>query len=63
VLGQHTIAMDQQRELKVQVQYFHKEKMVLLALESAKPLDSNVAMVQVRVDGLSHIVIFLPVDK
>ena len=56
-LGQHTIAMQQARRLKVQVQDVHEGKMTILALVSATPLESNVDMVLVRVDGLSHTVI------
>jgi hypothetical protein len=56
-LGQHTISMEQAKRLKVQVQDDHEEKMTILALVSAMPLESNVDMVLVRVDGLSHTVI------
>ena len=56
-LGQHTISMEQARRLKVQVQDVHEEKMTILALVSATPLESNVDIVLVRVDRLSHTVI------
>ena len=53
-LGQHTISMEQARRLKVQVQDVHEEKMTILALVSATPLEPNVDIVLVRVDRLSH---------
>ena len=56
-LRQHTISVEQARRLKVQLQDVHEEKMTILALVSATPLESNVDMVLVRVDGLSHTVI------
>ena len=56
-LGQHTISMEQARRLKVQVQDVHEDKMTILALVSATPLESNVDMVLVRFDGLSQTVI------
>ena len=56
-LGHHTISMEQAKRLKVQVQDVHEEKMTILALVSATPLESNVDMVLVRFDGLSQTVI------
>jgi hypothetical protein len=49
--------MEQAKRLKVQVQDVYDEKMTILTLVSATPLESNVDMVLVRVDGLSHTVI------
>ena len=54
VLRQHTISMEQAKRLKVQVQDVREEKMTILALVSATPLESNVDMVLVRVDQLSY---------
>ena len=48
--------MQQARKFKIQVQDVHEEKMNILALDSAKPLESNNYMVFVSVDGLSHTV-------
>ena len=56
-LGQHTISMEQARRLKVQFQDVHEEKMTILALVSATSLESNVDIILVRVDRLSHTVI------
>jgi hypothetical protein len=56
-LGQYTITMEQAKKLKDQVQVVHEEKMTILALVSATPLESNIDMVSVIVDGLSHTVI------
>jgi hypothetical protein len=38
----HTITMEQTRILKVSVHDIHEEKVTILALVIAKPLDSNV---------------------
>ena len=56
-LGQRTISMEQAKRLKVQVQDVHEDKMTILALVSAMPLESNLDMVLVRVDGLSYTVV------
>ena len=56
-LGQHTITMEQARRLRVLVQDIQVEKMTILALVGAKPLESNVDMLLVSIDGLSHTVI------
>ena len=53
-LGQHTITMEQARRLRVLVQDIQVEKMTILALVGAKPLESNVDMLLVSIDGLSH---------
>ena len=58
-LGQHTFTLQQARKVKDQVQHAQEDKMSILALVSAKPLESNADMVLVRVDGLSHTVICL----
>ena len=45
--------------MNVQVQNVQEEKkMTVLALVSAKPLESNVDTVKVIVDGLSHTIIY-----
>ena len=49
--------MEQARRLKVQVQDVHEENMTTLTVLSAKPLESSINLVLVRVDGLSHTVI------
>jgi hypothetical protein len=49
--------MEQARRLKIQAQDVHKENIIFLTLASAKPLESNIDMVLVRVNGLSHTVI------
>ena len=53
-LGQHTFTMQQARSLKLQVDNVHEEKMSILALVCAKPLESHIDKVLVRVDELSH---------
>ena len=62
-LGQHTFTMQQAKSLKLQADNVHEEKMSILALVSAKPLESHTDMVLVRVDELSHSNLFLPVDR
>ena len=42
--------MQQARKFKIQVQDVHEEKMNILALDSAKPLESNNYMVFVSVE-------------
>ena len=49
-LGHHTISMEQAKRLKVQVQDVHEEKMTILALVSATPLESNVDISFVQAD-------------
>ena len=56
-IGKHTFSMEQTRKLKIQVQHVHWGEITNLVLVSAKPLESNIDMVLVRVDGLSHTVI------
>ena len=56
-LGQHIIAMEKARRLKVQFQVVYKGDMTTLPLVIAKPLESNVDMVLVRFEGLSNTVI------
>ena len=59
-LGQHTISMKQARRLKDQVQDVHEEKMTIIALDSATPLESNDDMVLVRELMDCHIQSFVP---
>jgi hypothetical protein len=56
-LVQPTISMEQARRLKVQAQHVHKGEMSTHAKVGAKPLESNVDMVLVSVDGLLNTVI------
>ena len=58
VLWHHILAMEQVRNLRVQFQDVHEEKVAILALVTTKSMESNVEMVQVSINGLSHTVIF-----
>jgi hypothetical protein len=55
-----TLCNMQEKKLKIQIQDVHEEKMKILALVSAKPLESNNDMVFVSLDGLSHTVHLSP---
>ena len=46
--------MEQARRLKVQVQDVHEENMTTLTVLSAKPLESSINLVLVRVDEIGR---------
>ena len=58
VLWHHILAMEQVRNLRAQFQDIQEEKRTILALVATKSMESNVYMVQVSIDWLSHTVIF-----